>query len=78
MAEVNIRELRRRGGDVVDRAAAGERVVITRDGRAVAELRALVRAPLSAAALVDRFRQLPPIDAAAFRADLDSVADQSL
>jgi prevent-host-death family protein len=78
MAEVSIRELRNRGGDVVDRVASGERVVITRDGRAVAELRPLVSAPLSAAALVERFRQLPAIDAPAFRADVDGVVDQSL
>jgi len=39
MAEVTIRELRNHGGDVVDRVAAGERLIVTRDGRPVAELR---------------------------------------
>ncbi len=41
MAEASIRELRNHGGEVIDRVAAGERVTITRDGKAVAELRPL-------------------------------------
>ena len=43
MADVSIRDLRNHGGDVVDRVARGERVTITRAGRAVAELRPLAR-----------------------------------
>lgn len=78
MAEASIRELRNHGGDVLDRVAAGERVIVTRDGRPVAELRPLRRPGLAAAALVDRFRQLPPIDPARFRADVDAVVDQTL
>jgi antitoxin (DNA-binding transcriptional repressor) of toxin-antitoxin stability system len=43
MAEVSIRELPSRGGDVVDRAAAGEQIseqiTISRARKAVAELR---------------------------------------
>ncbi len=78
MAEVSIRDLRNHGGDVVDRAAAGELITITRAGRAVAELRALSGAPLSAASLLDRWRALPPVDPAALRADVDRLLDTAL
>lgn len=78
MAEASVRELRNHGGDVLDRVAAGERVIVTRDGKPVAELRPLPRRGLAAAALVDRFRQLPPIDPARFREDVDAVVDQTL
>ena len=36
MDTVTIRELRNRGGEVVDRVEAGERLTVTRDGRPVA------------------------------------------
>lgn len=78
MSEATIRELRNRGGEVIDRVAAGERVVITRDGTPVAELRPLPKRPLSAHALVSLFRALPPVDPARLRADVDDVLDQSL
>jgi len=78
MAEVTIRELRNRGGRVVDRVAAGERVVVTRDGRAVAELRPLPAGGAGAAQLLERWRRLPPLDAAALRRDLDHKLDPRL
>lgn len=78
MSEATVRELRNQGGHVLDRVLAGERVTITRDGQPVAELVPIRRRPLSAKALVDRFRHLPPIDPAAFRADIDAVVDSSL
>lgn len=78
MAEASIRELRNHGGEVIDRVAAGERVTITRDGKAVAELRPLPRPRATAAALIERFRRLPPVDPGQFRADVDAVVDQSL
>ena len=77
MAEVTIRELRNQGGEVVDRAARGERITITRSGRPVAELRPL-RPPLSADALVERWKRLPPVDLAALRADIDELIDPGL
>ncbi|HEX6228536.1 MAG TPA: type II toxin-antitoxin system prevent-host-death family antitoxin [Solirubrobacterales bacterium] len=77
MAKVSIRELRNRGGDVVDRAARGEQITITRSGRAVAELRAL-RPPLSAEALLSRWGRLPRVDPNALRADIDRLLDQTL
>ncbi|MGI8808451.1 MAG: type II toxin-antitoxin system Phd/YefM family antitoxin [Acidimicrobiales bacterium] len=78
MAEASIRELRNHGGEVIDRVAAGERVTITRDGKAVAELRPLPRQRATAVALIERFRRLPAVDPVRFRADIDAVVDQSL
>ena len=78
MSEASIRELRNHGGEVVDRVRAGEVVTITRDAEPVAELRPLPRQPLSAAALVEQFRHLPPLDADRLRADVDTLLDQSL
>jgi prevent-host-death family protein len=78
VADVSIRDLRNHGGDIVDRAARGEPITITRSGRAVAELRTLSRAPLSAETLLARHRLLPPVDAGALRADIDSVLDAGL
>jgi antitoxin (DNA-binding transcriptional repressor) of toxin-antitoxin stability system len=78
MADVSIRDLRNHGGDVVDRAARGERITITRAGKAVAELRAVPRLSVSAEALLARLRLLPAVDADALRADVDQVLDASL
>lgn len=78
MAEVSIRDLRNRGGDVIDRVAAGERLTVTRDGRAVAELRPLGRPPLPSRALKRRWSRLPALDVESFLADLDRVLDSSL
>lgn len=77
MTDVTIRELRNEGGEVVDRAARGEQITITRSGQPVAELRAL-RPPLSAETLLARRRGLPPVDPVALRADIDQLLDPSL
>lgn len=77
MADVTIRELRNHGGDVVDRAASGEELTITRSGRPVAQLRGL-RPPLSADALLARWRLLPAVDPVKLRADLDELLDPDL
>lgn len=78
MADVSIRDLRNHGGDVVDRATRGEQITITRSGRAVAELRAVTRPPLSAEVLVSHWRALPALDPVALRGDIDAVLDASL
>jgi prevent-host-death family protein len=77
MTNVSIRELRNRGGEVVDRAARGEQITITRSGRPVAELRPL-RPPLSADALLSRWSRLPAVDPGALRADVDELLDSGL
>jgi antitoxin (DNA-binding transcriptional repressor) of toxin-antitoxin stability system len=78
MAEVSIRDLRNHGGDVVDRAARGEQITITRAGRAVAELRAVSPPALTAQVLIDRRQRLPSVNPAAFRADVDRILDSGL
>ena len=77
MAKVTIRELRNQGGEVVDRAARGEQITITRSGTPVAELRPL-RPPLSAEALLSRWGRLPAVDPTALRADIDQLLDPNL
>ena len=78
MSEVSIRELRNHGGEVIDRVAGGEHVTVTRDGKPVAELRPLAPRRLSAVALLQRWRHLPPIDQARLRDDLESIVDTSI
>jgi prevent-host-death family protein len=75
---VTIRDLRNHGGEVVDRAAQGESVIITRGGTPVAELRPLTRPGLTAAALLARWHRLPPVDPNELRDDVDAVLDTSL
>lgn len=78
MTEVSIRELRNHGGDVVDRAARGEQITITRAGRPVAELRPISRPALAAETLLSRWRGLPAVDPVALRNDIDAVMDARL
>lgn len=78
MAEVSIRDLRNKGGEVVDRAARGELITITKAGRRVAELRPLREPGLAAAALLERWRHLPSIDPVAMRRDIDQLVDSHL
>lgn len=78
MSNVTVWDLRNDGGRVLERVANGESLTVTLDGRPVAELRPLPGRALSAAALLARWRRLPPIDLPAFRADLDRTLDSSL
>jgi len=71
MAKVSISDLRVHGGAVVDRAARGEAVTITRAGRPVAELHPLSRPPLAGESLLARWRWLPAVDPVALHADID-------
>ncbi|MCP3938655.1 MAG: type II toxin-antitoxin system prevent-host-death family antitoxin [Actinomycetia bacterium] len=73
-----MRDLRNHGGDVVDRAAKGERLTITRSGKPVAELRPLGREPMSLEVILARRRHLPVVDPDQLRHDLDQVLDQAL
>ncbi|ADB52130.1 type II toxin-antitoxin system Phd/YefM family antitoxin [Conexibacter woesei] len=78
MSSVTIRELRNRGGSVVDRAARGEQITITRDGAPVAELHAIPAAGVTAEALLARWRALPHVDPVALRADVDEILSVEL
>jgi prevent-host-death family protein len=75
---VSVRDLRNHGGDVLDRVTAGESLIVTRGGRPVAELRPLPSSTRSADVIVERWRHLPPVDAADLRFDVDEWLDQSL
>lgn len=77
MSDVSIRELRNKGGEIVDRAASGERITITRGGKPVARLSPLDPEPTSEV-ILERFRTLAPIDYDAFRADVDEVMGASI
>ncbi len=72
---VTVRDLRNHGGDVLDRVAAGARIMVTRDGRPIAMLTPLPRPRLDRAALLQRWRSVPAVDAAALRSELDAVLD---
>ena len=78
MGKVSVRDLRNKGGRVLRRVARGEVLTVTMDGKPVAELRPLASQPVPAATLLQRWRGLPPVDAAALRADLDRTLDTSL
>lgn len=78
VGDVSIRDLRNHGGDVVDRAARGEPITITRSGKAVAELRAVSSPPLAAETLLSRWRRLPRVDPVSLRTNIDRLLDPGL
>jgi prevent-host-death family protein len=78
MKTVTIRDLRNHGGEVVDRVEAGEHITVTRDGRAVAELRPLRSRGILSDALLERWRRLPTVDGSQLRRDIDALIDPDL
>jgi len=78
MENVTVRELRNQGGQVLQRVAHGETLIVTLDGQPIAELRPLPARALPASALLRRWRGLPWVDASRLRADLDRVLDASV
>lgn len=78
MANVSIRDLRNKGGEVVDRAARGEAITITRAGEPVAELRPVSRRGLAPEVLLARWKALPAVDPFRLRADIDDLVDAGL
>ena len=73
-----MRDLRNKGGEVLDRVERGERVIVTRDGRPVAELRPLPRRSARTAELIARRKPLPAVDDVELRRDIDAILDPSL
>ena len=55
-----------------------DNLVVTLDGRPIAELRPVIGPALSAGTLLHRWRALPKVDVAKFRADIDRGIDPSL
>ena len=78
MRTVTVRDLRNRGGRVLDRVARGEALTVTMDGRPVAELRPLGGHAVPAGELLEHWRRLPPVDPERLRADLDRVVEPGL
>jgi prevent-host-death family protein len=78
MNSVTMRDLRNNGGQVLRRVEHGERIVVTRDGAPVAELRPLPRPSVSPAELIRRRKNLPRINTNTFQRDIDNVIDASL
>ena len=73
------RELRNDSGAVLRAVQAGETVTVTRNGTPVAELRPVPSTRLVARDLIAAAQSSAPrIDAERFRADVDSVVDQSI
>lgn len=73
-----MRELRNHGGEILDRVARGESLIVTRDGTGVAVLSGIPRVSASPAELIARRRRLPPVDPDALRRDIDEILDASL
>lgn len=78
MSEINVRELRNHGGEVLERVARGETLTVARAGVPVAELRPLAQAPVPVTTLLARWRRLPLVDPRELRHDLDQALDASL
>lgn len=73
------RELRNDSAAVLRRVQAGQTLIVTRNGVAVAELRPVPpRRFVTRAAIVDAARRAPRVDSVRFRADLDALVDQSV
>ncbi len=78
MGSVTVRELRKNGGDVMRRVERGERIVVTRDGVPVAELRPPPNPSVGPAELIRRRKHLPRVSPDALRRDIDNLIDPSL
>lgn len=77
--EISQRELRNDSGRIMRSLGDGETFTITSNGEPVGELTPLRRRRfVSAASVIDLFRNAPAVDAARFRRDLDDLVDQDL
>lgn len=75
--EISQRELREDCDAILLAVEAGADFVVTRDGRGVAELRPQRRRRFTPRSeLLEASRHVAPMDADAFRADVDEVLDQ--
>ena len=76
MRTITQRQLRNESAAVLRDVQAGQSMVVTRNGTPVAELRPVSsRRFVPRAAIVEAARGAPRIDAARFRADLDTLVD---
>jgi prevent-host-death family protein len=71
---ISQREFRNASAAVMDAVEAGETVIVTRNGVAVAEVRPIQRRTFAATAeLLRCFRELPRLNYGALRADADAL-----
>lgn len=76
---INQRELRNASAQVLREVQAGQSIVVTRNGVPVAELRPIQpRRFAPRATLAEAAARMARIDVRRFRADVDSVVDQSV
>ena len=78
MDSVTVRDLRNNGAEVLRRVERGERIVVTRDGTPVAELRPLPRPSVGPSELIRRRKHLAKVNLDALRRDIDNLIDPSL
>ena len=78
MAEVTVRDLRNKGGEILKQVEAGRSFTVTRDGEPVAKLNPLERQPLSREAIIERFKHVSLVDAKRLRQDIDAFIDQTI
>lgn len=78
MADVTVRDLRNKGGAILNQVETGTSFIVTRDGDPVALLSPLGRKPVSRDAIIKRFKNLPAIDAEQFQKDIDAIIDQTI
>ena len=77
--QISQRELRNDSGRIMRGLDEGRSYVVSRNGRAVGELRPLRRERLvDAGVAVEMFRRAPALDHAQFRRDVDAVVDQDI
>jgi antitoxin (DNA-binding transcriptional repressor) of toxin-antitoxin stability system len=63
---------------VIERVARGEKLVITKDGRPVAELWPIAGPGLKGSVLSERWSRLPPVDPDRVRRDIDETIGPAL
>lgn len=75
---INQRELRNDSAAILREVQAGQRIIVTRNGVPVAELRPIEpRRFVPRAVIAEAAARAPRVDARRLRADLDAVVDQS-
>jgi prevent-host-death family protein len=78
MTTVSVRQTCRSAENLIDRVATGERVIVTRNGRPVAELHRVRPTSLTSAELLRRWRHLPYVDPSDWRRDVDALIDPTV
>lgn len=78
MKEVTIRDLRNNGGEILDAVMRGEGMTVTRQGRAIAELRPLRKPGVRVETLERVFKGCPTYKYEDLLADMDEFMDLSL